>query len=161
MTNYAYTLCFIKRDDNILMINRVFAPLMGKWNGVGGRIEEGESPMACILREAYEETGINLDSVTDCGVVTWSQDGASFGGMHIFLAEVENDFSFTTPRKTEEGILDWKKISWILHPQNIGVVSNIQSFLPMMLKGDLRYKHTCLYKGQELFAFSSEEILNK
>lgn len=31
------TLCFIRKDDEILMLNRQKAPLQGLWNGVGGK----------------------------------------------------------------------------------------------------------------------------
>lgn len=53
------TLCFIRKDDEILMLNREKAPLQGLWNGVGGKMEENETPMACILREIEEETGLH------------------------------------------------------------------------------------------------------
>lgn len=51
-----YTICFIKRADNILLLNREKPGWMGSWNGVGGKIETGETPIECILREIYEET---------------------------------------------------------------------------------------------------------
>ena len=35
-------------------------PNAGKWIGIGGRIEPGETPDACIRREVFEETGIEL-----------------------------------------------------------------------------------------------------
>ncbi|MCK5130449.1 MAG: NUDIX domain-containing protein, partial [Clostridiales bacterium] len=50
MMNYKYTICFIKRNDEILLLNRENDSWMGCWNGVGGRLEDGESPTECILR---------------------------------------------------------------------------------------------------------------
>ena len=115
MKSYQYTLCFIKRADEILLLNRNKHPWIGRWTGVGGRLEKGESPVECILREVLEETGITLSEVCDCGVVTWKVDGSPLGGMHIYLADVADDFIYNTPRSMEEGIVDWKKIDWIMH----------------------------------------------
>ena len=38
------TLCFVKKGNKILMINRNKPPFMGMWNAVGGHIEKGETP---------------------------------------------------------------------------------------------------------------------
>ncbi len=52
-----YTLCFLTRGDSVLMLHRQKPPNLGFWNGVGGRLEQGETPRACMLREVREETG--------------------------------------------------------------------------------------------------------
>ena len=52
---YKYTLCFIKNKNQLLMINRNKSPWMGCWNGLGGKIEDGEKPDQCIKREIMEE----------------------------------------------------------------------------------------------------------
>lgn len=36
---YKQTLCFIRKSDELLMLNREFEPAQGLWNGVGGKIE--------------------------------------------------------------------------------------------------------------------------
>lgn len=51
---YKYTLCFIQRADEILLLNRQKSPWMGSWNGVGGKIEPGESLIESIKREIKE-----------------------------------------------------------------------------------------------------------
>ena len=153
-----YTLCFIRRGDEILMLNRQNTSWMGSWNGVGGRINDGETPKDCIIREVLEETGIEMEDARDCGVVTWAADGKDFGSMHIFLAEVPKDYDYPTPRGTEEGILDWKMLDWMLHPDNTGVIKNIQRFLPKMLGQSKRYKYHCVYEGYTLKEFIEEEL---
>ncbi|MEG2538604.1 MAG: 8-oxo-dGTP diphosphatase, partial [Clostridium sp.] len=42
-----------------------------KYNGIGGKFEEGESPEECIIREAYEETGLTLKSLRLRGMITF------------------------------------------------------------------------------------------
>ena len=65
---YKQTLCFIRRNDEILMLNRERKPTLGIWNGVGGKIEENETPLECGIREVKEETGLDITDVRLCGV---------------------------------------------------------------------------------------------
>jgi len=138
---YKYTLCFIQRGDEILMLNRRSKPEMGVWNGVGGKLEKDERPVLGIIREIAEETGIRLDreQVVLAGRITWVTPTMR-SGMYVFLARVGDDLDYVTPRVTDEGILDWKPIAWILEPLNKGISHKIQHFLPPMLEGAM-YDH--------------------
>ena len=33
----------------------------GKWNGLGGKLEPGETPEQCVIREVAEESGLPTD----------------------------------------------------------------------------------------------------
>ncbi|WP_268888410.1 NUDIX hydrolase [Heyndrickxia shackletonii] len=154
---YKYTICFIKKGEQILMLNRIKSPWMGIWNGVGGKIEKGEEPKESVLREIMEETGIPLSDVEYKGVVTWMVDGLITGGMHAFLAEVPKDFEYHTPISTDEGILDWKKISWILHPDNLGM-ANLKYFLLKMLEDSNTYNHKFVYENGNVADYSAEPM---
>ena len=71
------TLCYILRGDEVLMLHRIKKKNdinQGKWIGVGGKFEPGESPDECLLREAREETGLTLTSWRCRGVVTFLSD---------------------------------------------------------------------------------------
>ena len=57
------TLCYIEKDDAMLMLHRIKKDHdvnKGKWIGVGGKFEAGESPDDCLLREVREETGAQV-----------------------------------------------------------------------------------------------------
>jgi 8-oxo-dGTP diphosphatase len=43
----------------------------GKWNGLGGKLEAGESPQECALREVYEECGLRAVNPVLKGVLTF------------------------------------------------------------------------------------------
>lgn len=154
-----FTICFIKQGSRILLMNREKASWMGMWNGVGGKIEPGETPRESILREIAEETGIRVESVAFKGLTTWLVDGVRVGGMYTYLAELPEDELFEVPFRSEEGILDWKEQEWILHPDNRGVAYNIPQTLEQLISADARcWDYRCVYEGGQLVHFEMREI---
>jgi 8-oxo-dGTP diphosphatase len=145
----SYTLCFLLQGERVLMLNRQFPPNMGLWNGLGGKIEPGESPSAAVLREVREEADLALTDAQFAGVVTWTSEKGS-DGMYVFLSRLADDRARELPRETEEGILSWKPLAWVLDPNNHGVVSNIPHFLPIMLERNERYRFHCRYARHQL-----------
>ncbi|MFK4132455.1 NUDIX domain-containing protein [Pseudomonas luteola] len=59
MQQYTLGLAFDLSRDHVLLIEKR-RPLWqaGRWNGVGGHIESGETPIECMVREFKEETGL-------------------------------------------------------------------------------------------------------
>jgi 8-oxo-dGTP diphosphatase len=43
----------------------------GKWNGLGGKLEPGETPEECVRREIEEESGLRIKNPRMCGVLTF------------------------------------------------------------------------------------------
>lgn len=135
---------------------------MGIWNGVGGKIEEHESIKESVQREIKEETGISieLDQIEYKGKVTWHEDEECFGGMHVFLTEVSQELHYETPIKINEGILDWKKIDWVLDDRNQGVGECIPYFLPILLNDERNHHFSFYYKGNSVVDVRiNEEVL--
>ena len=87
---FKYTLVFIKCEDEILLINREKPSWMGRWNGIGGRIEDGETPDECAKRELFEETGMVVDDLQCLAKVGWiiSDDYETLGGMYCYLGKL-------------------------------------------------------------------------
>ena len=100
------TLCYITRDDEVLMLHRTKKEgdmNKDKWLGIGGKLEENESPDDCLLREAKEETGLNLTSWACRGVVTFLSDRYEGEYMYLFTAD-----GFEGQLKVcDEGDLQW------------------------------------------------------
>ncbi|WKA56639.1 NUDIX hydrolase [Planococcus shixiaomingii] len=157
---YHQTLGFIRRNDELLMLNREYAPTLGLWNGVGGKFEQGETATECILREIYEETGIALleSQIQDKGMISWVVDTGIVGGMHVFLANLDDHFVYATPRKIKEEILDWKTITWLLAEANFGVGEMIPKYLSLLLEDGCRYHHKCVIQDRKLTGYSYERI---
>ncbi len=85
------TLCYLENArGEYLMMHRVKKKAdinKGKWIGVGGGFEEGESPDECLCREVLEETGLTLTEFQFRGVVTFlCCDQKSDQFMYLFTA---------------------------------------------------------------------------
>lgn len=100
------TLCYIEKDDSYLMLHRVKKvndENQDKWIGVGGKLEEGESPEECLLREVKEETGLTLTKFRYRGLVTFVSNQWGTQYMHLFTAtEYEGEI-----KECDEGNLEW------------------------------------------------------
>lgn len=100
------TLCYIERGQQYLMLHRVKKENdlnHDKWVGIGGKFEGNETPDECLLREAYEETGLTLTDWRCRGVVTFLSDTWEGEYMYLFTAG-----GFTgTLRECNEGVLSW------------------------------------------------------
>ena len=100
------TLCYLEQNGCYLMLHRVKKQQdenAGKWIGVGGKFEEGESPEECARREVREETGLALEEVRPRGIVTFVSDQWGTEYMHLFTASrYEGVLS-----ACDEGVLEW------------------------------------------------------
>lgn len=130
-----YTICFIKRGEELLLLNRNSPPVRGMWNGVGGKMEPGETALSCVQREVAEEANLFLDeSLFEYkGTISWAIDGEKSGGMEAFIMRVDDDDLYPAPVEIKEGILSWKNVSWILSEDNHGVSPMIPYYLHTVL----------------------------
>ncbi|MBN1879435.1 8-oxo-dGTP diphosphatase [bacterium] len=68
------TLCYIRQNDQTLMLcrNRKKDDIhIGKWNGLGGKFETGETPEECAIREIREESGLTAMDLELKGILTF------------------------------------------------------------------------------------------
>lgn len=101
------TVCYIEKDNSYLMIHRVKKKNdanKDKWIGIGGKLEEGESPYDCVLREVKEEAGLTLGKVAYKGFITFVSDQFGTEYMHLFKS---TDFSGEIFANCDEGVLEW------------------------------------------------------
>ena len=100
------TLCYLEKDGSYLLLHRTKKQNdvnEGKWIGVGGAIEPGESPEECVCRETKEETGLILDSFRMRGILTFSSEGWEDEIIFVFTS---SDFH-GEERECDEGELKW------------------------------------------------------
>lgn len=100
------TLCYVERGDSYLMLHRISKKNdvnKDKWIGIGGHFEEGESPEECLLREAYEETGLRLTAWKFRGIVTFVAEDWPPEYMCLYTADgFEGELT-----DCDEGVLEW------------------------------------------------------
>ena len=133
------TLCFVKKDNKILMINRNKYPFMGMWNCVGGHVEEGEDALTGALREIREEGMIDVSDASLISVSTWNYDDDL---IYVYVSNLPSSFDDSIyPIKISEGIVDFKDIDWILNEQNYGIVPDLRLFIKDIKEGKKQNYH--------------------
>ena len=105
------TLCYIERNGCYLMMHRVKKHKdvnKDKWIGVGGGFEPGEDALACVIREAWEETGLQLVAPLYRGIVDFDCPPWVPERMHLFVCP-EEGFEGDAEHLPEcdEGTLEW------------------------------------------------------
>ena len=50
--------CYVEKPEDPSLVLGVWSPKHLGWSMPGGKVEEGEHPMTCALRELHEETGV-------------------------------------------------------------------------------------------------------
>ena len=154
----ATTLCYIEKDGCYLMLHRIKKKKdvnEGKWIGVGGHIEENESPDECILREVKEETGLTLQNCIPRGLVTFVSDTYEGEWMHLYTAtEFKGELI-----ECSEGILQW------IAKEEIGKLNLWQGdriFLSLLTKDIPYFQLKLVYKGNDLKqAVLNGKVLNE
>ena len=141
------TLCYIERGDEYLMLHRVKKAVdenAGKWIGVGGRFEEGESPEDCLLREVFEETGLRLTAWRYRGIVRFISDEWGEEDMHLFTADgFEGKL-----HESDEGVLAWKKKDEVL--TSLPIWEGDRIFLRLLAQDRPFFRLTLRYRGDTL-----------
>jgi len=85
---------------------------LGKYNGLGGKLESNEDPATGMIREIKEEAGIDVVDMKLKGIINWTgfgPNGEDWMGFVFFI----NLFHGTPHAKNEEGDLSWHKIDEI------------------------------------------------
>ncbi len=153
---YRSTLCYIEREGHYLMMyrNKKKNDLnAGKWVGIGGKFEPGETADECLLREVWEETGFKLTSYKFLGVVEFRNDKYEFEYMYLYLADgftCEDDNGKVTGLPTppcNEGDLKWIPKDEIL---SLNLWEGDRYFLEPMLRGETDLNMRLTYSGDKL-----------
>lgn len=159
-----YTLCFCVAPSGgeVLVIQRAKAPNKGLWNGLGGKIEPGESPLANVRRELREEAGIGLPESAFAfrGIVTWNRcPGRSQSeGMALFVAQVNGEIRLRPLPSCDEGHLAWLPLGWLAFSGNEEVADNLCHFLPDAISGTALLRVACRYDETALIGISREAL---
>ena len=123
------TLALVMRNDELLlgMKKRGFGE--GRWNGFGGKVEEGETVEAAARREVEEEVGISVTAMEEVGVLDFSfAENDKELEVHVFIV---TDF-VGLPRETEEMRPAWFEFANV--PYEMMWPDDVY-WLPLLLEG--------------------------
>ena len=138
-------LCYLKKGDQYLFMlrNKEKNDLNeGKWIGIGGHIEQGESKEEALIREVKEETGFTINSFKYRGEILFiNNDYQEI--MYVFTSD---DFSGEMI-ECDEGELSWIDKDKIL---DLNLWEGDRYFLKPLLNSDKMIKFEMIYKDKEL-----------
>ena len=139
------TLVFVIRDGKILLIDKKTGLGKGKVNGPGGKVEKGESPEACAVRECQEELGITVSNLQYCGQHRFQfVDGYS---IHVWV--YCTDFFEGEPTESAEAKPLWVSLDEIPYSQ---MWEDDRIWLPMLLRGE-RFQGRWIFDGDTMLDY--------
>lgn len=97
------TLCFVVDGDRVLLIHKKTGHGAGLINGPGGKLEPGETPLQCAVRETLEETCVQAKNLQLAGRFKFVDRVASQWFGYIFVARAHEGEA----RETAEGAPVW------------------------------------------------------
>ena len=138
-------LCYLKKDDQYLLLfrNKKANDMNeGKWMGVGGHIEQGETPDQAAIREVFEETGLHVHLLSSAGEVLFINDDYQ----EIMYVYEITDF-FGELIDCNEGVLKWVPIKDLYI---YSMWEGDKEFLPLLINHAPYFKMTLIYKNKDL-----------
>lgn len=122
---------FSADGSRVLMIHRNARPNdvhLGKYNGLGGKLEPNEDVVTGMRRELLEEAGIVCESIQLAGTISWPGFGNQGEDWFGFLFRIDR-FSGTIRESNPEGTLLWVEVSDVLA---LPLWEGDQHFLPLI-----------------------------
>lgn len=119
---------FVVRDGEILLIEKKRGHGAGKVNGPGGKIDPGETPLECAVRETEEELLVSVKNARKVGELWFRMSDCPDIICHVFLA---SDF-IGTPTETEEAVPLWASLGAIPYDR---MWEDDRHWLPLVLEG--------------------------
>lgn len=147
------TLCYIEENDAYLMLHRVKKKNdmnHDKWIGVGGKLEETETPHECARREIMEEVGVEVPNLKYRGIVTFVSDIYGTEYMHLFTS---NGYVGTIKDVCDEGHLEWVKKDDII---KLPIWEGDKIFFNLLENETRFFSLKLVYQGDSLISHSLE-----
>lgn len=103
-TKKIVTLCFVQKPSHVLLGMKKRGFGMGRWNGFGGKLEQGETMEEAARRELFEESGIRALEMKEAGFIHFDFEDRDFT-MEVTLFRVLSHEG--EPEETEEMKPQW------------------------------------------------------
>ena len=159
-TPIAGTLGYVLSEDQkrVLLVHRIARnddDHLGKYNGLGGKMEPHEDLVSCMKREIKEEAGITATSMQLRGTINWTNFGPrlqNWLGFVFLITEYEGKVFSESP----EGPLKWVDIDQIF---DLPLWEGDRHFLPLVFDKDPRIFHGFMpYNGDKVQSWSFSRL---
>lgn len=100
----------------------------GKWNGLGGKFEAGETPEECVVREVYEESGLSIENPKLCGLLLFPDFKGNDWYVFVYTANEFRGELIDSP----EGRLEWIPDTQLL---DLNLWESDHIFMPWIREG--------------------------
>jgi 8-oxo-dGTP diphosphatase len=128
---------------------------LGKYNGLGGKMEPNEDIVTAMRREIHEEAGIECTEISLRGTVNWTGFGPSHENWLGFIFLIEK-YEGTPYTSNEEGTLEWVPRTAI---NSLPMWEGDKHFLPLVFDEDPRPFHGYMpYDGDKPLDWSYVRI---
>ncbi len=136
------TLGYVFSPDGrrVLMVHRTARPgdaHLGKYNGLGGKLDPGEDVVSCMRREIREESGLECTHLSLRGTLSWPGFGAQGEDWLGFIFLIHR-FEGTPYERNAEGTLSWVPVKDIM---SLPLWDGDRHFLPLVFDEDPRAFH--------------------
>ena len=128
VTEQLVTLCFIVRDDRVLLMRKKRGIGAGKINAPGGKVDPGETPLAAAIRETQEEVCVTPIRPQLRGELWFHFAGGPTLRCLVYLT---GDFE-GEPQETAEAIPQWHPTAAIPYEE---MWDDDRYWLPALLAG--------------------------
>ncbi len=136
------TLAYVLSPDGrqVLLIHRNARPddpHLGKYNGLGGKLQPDEDVVSGVRREVLEEGGVECEELLLAGTVSWPGFGKGGEDWFGFIFRVDR-YGGTPLRRNPEGCLEWVPVERVL---DLPLWEGDRFFLPLVFARPLRQFH--------------------
>ncbi len=136
------TLGYVLSPDRqkVLLVHRTARPddaQLGKYNGLGGKMQSDEDVVTCMRREIREEAGIECTHLTLRGTISWPGFGPKGEDWLGFVFLIDR-FEGTPSTSNPEGTLSWVALEDM---PGLPLWDGDRHFLPLVFDDDPRAFH--------------------
>jgi len=128
---------------------------LGKYNGLGGKLEPNEDVVEGMRREIREEAGIECLDLSLRGTISWPGFGKGGEDWFGFLFVVTR-FSGTPLQRNPEGTLEWVNLENV---EGLALWEGDRSFLPLVFDANPRPFHGVMpYRDGNMVSWTYSRI---